>query len=424
MPEKRLIHHGGQPIVEPPESGQTRQPSGFLSEQFAREEKSRDPKTEKIPAIRFRGFTDAWEQRELGENCEITTGGTPTTSNSDYWNPKEIPWLSSGEVHKKRISATDDKISRLGLENSSARWVKPCSVLVALAGQGKTRGTVAINEIALTTNQSIAAIYPEEHDAEFLFQNLESRYEELRAISSADGSRGGLNKHLLSAVTIPYAETREQQKIGIFFRDLDSLITLHQRVYFQERTDQTINGHTKTDSWEQREFSEITYPAGEKNRDNHPYESFSITNEDGFVPQNEKFENGGTMRDADKRMYFIVSPNSFAYNPARINVGSIGYQNLHKNVIVSSLYEVFKTTSDVDDRFLWHWFKSENFQRLIEHLQEGGVRLYFYYDKLCQGHLPLPTIEEQQEIGRYFDHLDHLITLHQREYLLFEVLLC
>ena len=229
MPEKRLIHHGGQPIVEPPESGQTRQPSGFLSEQFAREEKSRDPKTEKIPAIRFRGFTDAWEQRELGENCEITTGGTPTTSNSDYWNPKEIPWLSSGEVHKKRISATDDKISRLGLENSSARWVKPCSVLVALAGQGKTRGTVAINEIALTTNQSIAAIYPEEHDAEFLFQNLESRYEELRAISSADGSRGGLNKHLLSAVTIPYAETREQQKIGIFFRDLDSLITLHQR---------------------------------------------------------------------------------------------------------------------------------------------------------------------------------------------------
>ena len=175
--------------------------------------------------------TDSWEQRELGENCEITTGGTPTTSNSDYWNPKEIPWLSSGEVHKKRISATDDKISRLGLENSSARWVKPCSVLVALAGQGKTRGTVAINEIALTTNQSIAAIYPEEHDAEFLFQNLESRYEELRAISSADGSRGGLNKHLLSAVTIPYAETREQQKIGIFFRDLDSLITLHQREY-------------------------------------------------------------------------------------------------------------------------------------------------------------------------------------------------
>ena len=171
----------------------------------------------------------SWEQRELGKTCEITTGGTPSTSISDYWNPKEIPWLSSGEVHKKRISQTDEKISRLGLENSSTRWVKPFSVLIALAGQGKTRGTVAINEIALTTNQSIAAIYPAEHDAEFLFQNLESRYAELRAISSADGSRGGLNKNLLSAVSIPYTERREQQKIGAFFRGIDRLITLHQR---------------------------------------------------------------------------------------------------------------------------------------------------------------------------------------------------
>ena len=183
----------------------------------------------KFPEIRFSGFTDAWEQRELGKTCEITTGGTPSTSISDYWNPKEIPWLSSGEVHKKRISQTDEKISRLGLENSSTRWVKPFSVLIALAGQGKTRGTVAINEIALTTNQSIAAIYPAEHDAEFLFQNLESRYAELRAISSADGSRGGLNKNLLSAVSIPYTERREQQKIGAFFRGIDRLITLHQR---------------------------------------------------------------------------------------------------------------------------------------------------------------------------------------------------
>ena len=71
-----------------------------------------------------------------------------------------------------------------------------------------------------------------------------------------------------------------------------------------------------SDAWEQRKFSDITFPAGEKNRDNLPLESYSITNEHGFVPQDEKFENGGTMREADKRMYYIVSPNSFAYNPA------------------------------------------------------------------------------------------------------------
>ena len=171
-----------------------------------------------------------------------------------------------------------------------------------------------------------------------------------------------------------------------------------------------------TDAWEQRKFSDITFPAGEKNKENLPLESYSITNESGFVPQDEKFENGGTMREADKRMYYIVSPNSFAYNPARINVGSIGYQDTGKSVIVSSLYEVFKTSDDVDDRLLWHWFKSPDFQKLIMQLQEGGVRLYFYYDKLCMGQVPLPSLEEQRKIGRLFDTLDHLITLHQRKY--------
>ena len=171
-----------------------------------------------------------------------------------------------------------------------------------------------------------------------------------------------------------------------------------------------------SDAWEQRKFSDITFPAGEKNKDHLPLESYSITNEHGFVPQDEKFENGGTMREADKRMYYIVSPNSFAYNPARINVGSIGYQNIGKNVIVSSLYEVFKTSEDVDDRLLWHWFKSPDFQKLIMQLQEGGVRLYFYYDKLCMGEVSLPSLEEQRKIGKLFDTLDNLITLHQRKF--------
>jgi len=122
------------------------------------------------------------------------------------------------------------------------------------------------------------------------------------------------------------------------------------------------------------------------------------------------------MATADKRMYYIVSKNSFAYNPARINVGSIGYYDGSENVIVSSLYEVFKTSEDIDDRYLWHWFKSNNFKKLIEQYQEGGVRLYFYYDKLCMCSLPTPSIQEQVKIGRYFDNLDNLITLHQRKY--------
>ena len=171
-----------------------------------------------------------------------------------------------------------------------------------------------------------------------------------------------------------------------------------------------------TDTWEQREFKNITFPSGIKNKENLPYESYSVTNESGFIPQNEQFENGGTMATADKTMYYIVTPSSFAYNPARINVGSIGYYNGSENVIVSSLYEVFQTTDEINDRFLWHWFKNEKFQKLIEQYQEGGVRLYFYYDKLCMGSISTPKVEEQRRIGAYFDDLDRLITLHQRKY--------
>ncbi|MDM7647541.1 restriction endonuclease subunit S [Leuconostoc falkenbergense] len=78
----------------------------------------------KVPELRFPGFTDDWEERKLGEHSNILTGGTPKTSMSNYWNPKEIPWMSSGEVNKRRLNETDNMISKEGLENSSARWVK------------------------------------------------------------------------------------------------------------------------------------------------------------------------------------------------------------------------------------------------------------------------------------------------------------
>ena len=238
-------------------------------------------------------------------------------------------------------------------------------------------------------------------------------------------SRYNISKNKVMEMTVPMPKLNEQKIIGVFFTHLDNLITLHQRkldkmkelkkAFLNLIFSQKLRFRGFTESWEPRKLKDITYPAGEKNRENLPLDSYSITNEHGFIPQDERFENGGTMREADKKMYYIVSPHSFAYNPARINIGSIGYQNTDKNVIVSSLYEVFKTSDDVDDRLLWHWFKSSYFQKLIEQFQEGGVRLYFYYDKLCMGTLSLPSFEEQHKIGKYLDTYDNLITLRQEK---------
>ena len=168
-------------------------------------------------------------------------------------------------------------------------------------------------------------------------------------------------------------------------------------------------------TWEQRKFSEFVKNVAVRNREGLELECYAVTNDRGFISQKDAHDDFGYMVDVDTTAYNIVPPNSFAYNPARINVGSIGYYAGTENVIVSSLYEVFQTADYVDDRFLWHWFKSEHFPKWIERLQEGSVRLYFYYDKLIQCEIKMPSLEEQMKIGAYFNHLDHLITLHQRK---------
>ena len=170
-----------------------------------------------------------------------------------------------------------------------------------------------------------------------------------------------------------------------------------------------------TEDWEQRKFSEITVNIGKRNKENLNLEPYAITKDDGFIPQAEAHDEFGYMKETDRKAYNIVKPNSFGYNPARINVGSIGYYSGTEDIIVSSLYEIFQTSENIYDRFLWHWFKSKQFQNWIERLQEGSVRLYFYYDKLCECEIFIPTVDEQIKIGNSLDRFDNLITLHQRK---------
>ena len=381
-------------------------------------------KTE-IPSIRFRGFDDAWEQRKLGDIIIEYK----ETVDSDC----TLPILTSSKT--EGVILQEEHFGRKQQHDITGYNILPRNYCTYRNRSDGVDFTFNINKCC--DKGIISKFYPvfsgKNCDVFFLSLVLNNSDEVVREIAY---TCTGTGQKVLSFWNLQKMKVRapsfdEQKEIAAYFEDLDHLITLHQRK-FEKLTNVKKSMLEKmfprngscypeirfkgfTDPWEQRKFSEITFLSGEKNRENLPLESYSITNESGFVPQDEKFENGGTMREADKRMYYIVSPNSFAYNPARINVGSIGYQNTEKNVIVSSLYEIFKTSDDVDDRLLWHWFKSPDFQKLIWQLQEGGVRLYFYYDKLCMGEVSLPSLEEQRKIGKFFDTLDNLITLHQRE---------
>lgn len=172
-----------------------------------------------------------WVVTNIGQFTDCCAGGTPGTKVSAYWGGTH-PWMSSGELHLKQVHTVADYITDEGLANSSTKYVPKNSVLVGLAGQGKTRGTVAINRIELCTNQSIAAIFPgEHHSTEFLFYNLDNRYEELRSLSTGDGGRGGLNLTIIRKLHLAFPPKEEQTAIAAILSDIDEDIqTLQQRL--------------------------------------------------------------------------------------------------------------------------------------------------------------------------------------------------
>ena len=154
------------------------------------------------------------EYKELGKVCQLVTGATPSKTNTAYWKNGTIPWMSSGEVNLKRIISTEKKITQLGYEKNSTRIVPKHSVVIALAGQGKTRGKVAITEIELCTNQSLCSIICTGClNYKFLYYFLDGKYEELRAISNGNGTRGGLSLKILAPYKIPVPPLEVQREI-------------------------------------------------------------------------------------------------------------------------------------------------------------------------------------------------------------------
>lgn len=122
------------------------------------------------------------------------------------------------------------------------------------------------------------------------------------------------------------------------------------------------------------------------------------------------------MDSLEKTSYKFVEPNEFAYNPARINVGSIAFNNLGKTVIVSSLYVVVKMSEDLDNEFILQFIKSPAFIKEVKRNTEGSVREYLFYENFANIKFPFTkNKEEQQQIGTFFQQLDATITLHQRE---------
>ena len=380
--------------------------------------------------------TFAWEQRKLGDLVDrVTRKNQDLVSELPLTISAQHGLIDQNEFFDKRVASKDVSGYYL-IENGEFAYNKSTSTD---APWGAIKRLDRYENGVLSTLYIVFGIKENNPvDSDFLVSYYSTNlwHKGIHEIA-AEGAR---NHGLLNIAPADFFETKlmipqdieEQKKIGEYLDHLDHLITLHQRkcdetkklkkYMLQKMFPQNGNKVPEirffgfTDDWEQRKFNEFVKNVAKKNKDNLDLEPFAVTNDRGFIAQKDAHEDFGYMKDTDRRAYNIVPPNSFAYNPARINVGSLGYYAGTENVIVSSLYEVFQTEDFIDDRFLWHWLKSEHFPKWIEKLQEGSVRLYFYFDKLIQCQMMIPSVEEQKIISEYLDRIDTLITLHHRKY--------
>ena len=237
------------------------------------------------------------------------------------------------------------------------------------------------------------------------------------------------NDAFLSKDILLPSDKNEQQKIADCLSSIDSLIKAtedkiallkaHKKGLMQQLF--PAEGETtpklrfpefqNAGEWESTNLGTITYKTNKRNKTGKSLPIYSINNKQGFIKQEDQFDGiDSSSRGYDLSLYNLVDKHTFAYNPARINVGSIGYSGELNDIIISSLYVCFKTRESVIDNFLLKYFDSDLFNRAVVNSVEGGIRSYLFYDNFAKINLYLPpSRNEQQKIADCLSSIDSLI---------------
>ena len=389
---------------------------------------------EKKPALRFKGFTDPWEQRKLGDVADIVGGGTPSTNNPNYWDG-DIDWYAPAEIAGQiYFDSSQRKITEQGYENSSAKMLPPGTVLfTSRAGIGKT----AILSKKGCTNQGFQSIVPynDELDSYFVF----SRTDELKQYGELVGAGSTfveVSGKQMAAMNLKMPTTiEEQQTIGRFFKRLDTLITLHQRKYEKlvnikkSMLDKMFpkNGASVpeirfkgfTDPWEQRKLGEIAvfskgvgYSKNELCEEGTPiilygrlytkYET-CIFDVDTFV----KEKAGGVYSKGGE----VIVPAS-GETAEDISIASVVVK---PGILLGGDLNIVSPTAEYDSAFLALTISSGATHKYLSSLAQGKSVVHLHNADIQSVSAKFPTKREQEKIHLLFGKIDTLITLHQRK---------
>ena len=380
-------------------------------------------KKHQIPAIRFKGFTDAWEQRKLGELGQIMTGTTPPTNDVDNYSEDGMIWVTPTDIIKNVTTDTAKKLSKKG--ESAARVVPPGTILVTcIASIGKN----TMVSTFVSFNQQINSLTPNsENDSYFLLTQSEIWSQKMKQIASS-GTMQIVNKSEFSKLEVKVPSLEEQFKIGTFFKQIDDTIALHQRqldnykqlkksmlqkIFNQEFRfkDEHENDFPE---WENHKLGEVITEFNGKTEVNNQYPPLTSSRR-GLFLQEDYFNRQVASKDTTG--YNIVPYGYFTYRHMSDDLEfyfNINY--LVPNGIVSTLYPVFTTKEIMNSNFLQIILNNgKEFKQFAILQKQGGSRTYMYLSKLKELILNIPCYLEQQEIVNFTLALDKKIELEEQK---------
>lgn len=391
--------------------------------------------SKKKPVLRFKGFTDDWEQRKLGDIAEIVGGGTPNTDNKDYWNG-DINWYAPAEIGNQiYVNSSERKITKEGYNNSSAKMLPVGTVLfTSRAGIGKT----AILTKEGCTNQGFQSIVPHKNELDTYF--IFSRTQELQNYGEKVGAGSTFvevsGKQMANMKLMMPSTLKEQQKIGLCLRQLDNLITLHQRKYemlkkikkfFLEKMfpkngkrvpELRFTGFTS--DWEQRKLGELV--SIERGGSPRPIDAYITDEPDGLnwvkigdapeqgryiIHTEEKITPSGLSKTRQVFPGDLILSNSMSFGKPYI-MGIPGC--IHDGwLLIRNNQKVF------DLKFLCHMLGTDYMLLQYKAMAAGSTVNNLNKDLVSNAVVKVPSKQEQVRIGAYLEKFDTLITLHQRK---------
>lgn len=360
-----------------------------------------------------------WEVKKLGDVAESFSGGTPKAGNNEYYDGN-IPFIRSGEIHQKNTALF---LSELGLAESSAKIVEKGDLLIALYGANS--GDSAISQINGAINQAILCIRPYNLLTSFLCSFLELK-KNMYVAKYLQGGQGNLSGDIVNNYIIPIPPLPEQQKISEILNVWDEAIKkqtqLIEKLELRKKglMQQLLTGKKRlpgfSGEWKKIAIKDFAIEISLKNNRNENWEVLSCTKYDGLVPSLQYF--GRQVFSKDITQYKIVPQYCFAYATNHIEEGSIGYQSTYRNALISPMYTVFKTDSNViDDIFLYKLLKSHHAIYLYNVMMEGSIdrRGGLRWDNFSTIKFLLPDIKEQSAIADILVSCDNEILLAKQK---------